>query len=94
MFVVETDGSLYLVEIRQEVKWKDKAESKGSCKPWNGLTTNNDLTTNNELSNYSIELSVQMGVSTGPLSVRNGQIKTLPQKTELSSKSNEINVSP
>ena len=32
----------------------------GSCKPWN------DLTTNNELSDYSIELSVQMGVSTGP----------------------------
>ena len=39
---------------------------KGSCKPWNNLTTNNDLTTNNELSNYSIELSMQMGVSAGP----------------------------
>ena len=38
----------------------------GSCKPWNDIPTNNDTTTNNELSNYSIELSVQMGVSTGP----------------------------
>ena len=33
---------------------------KGACKPWN------DITSNNELSSYSIELSVQMGVSTGP----------------------------
>ena len=39
----------------------------GSCKPWNDITTNNDMTTNNELSNYSIELSVQTGVSTRPL---------------------------
>ena len=38
----------------------------GSCKPWNDITTNNDIATNNELPNYSIELSVQMGVSTGP----------------------------
>ena len=34
--------------------------------PWNDITTNNAITTNNELSNYSIELSVQMDVSTGP----------------------------
>ena len=40
----------------------------GPCKPWNDLMTDNDLTTNNELSNYSIELSVQIGVSTGPKS--------------------------
>ena len=40
--------------------------ARGACKPWNDFTTNNNLTTNNELSNYSIELSVEMGVSTGP----------------------------
>ena len=39
---------------------------RGSCKPWNDITTNDEITTNNELSNYSIELSVQMDVSTGP----------------------------
>ena len=38
------------------------------------LTTNNALMTNNELSNYSIELSVQIGVSTGPPQVCNGLI--------------------
>ena len=38
----------------------------GSCKPRNDLKTNNNITTNNELSNYSIQLSVQMGVLTGP----------------------------
>ena len=34
---------------------------RGSCKPWNNITTNN------KLSNYSIESSVQTGVSTRPL---------------------------
>ena len=43
-----------------------ESSSWGSCKPWNNITTNNDITTNNELSNYSIELSVQTGVSTRP----------------------------
>ena len=37
---------------------------RGSCKPWNDQTTTNDPATNNEISNYSIEVSVEMGVST------------------------------
>ena len=43
--------------------WPSYSFCMGSCKPWNDITTNNNITTNNELSNYSIELSVQMGVS-------------------------------
>ena len=47
--------------------WEEfNREFGGSCKLWNDITTYNDITTNNELSNYSNELSVQMGVSTGP----------------------------
>ena len=40
--------------------------TRGCCKLWNDITTNDDVTTNNVLSNYSIKLSVQMVVSTGP----------------------------